>query len=62
MRSTLFIVLIFNCLFVFPQIAEHKNFPPGQSSFDIPVLAYHRFGDNRYRSTNTSLEVFEQHP
>jgi peptidoglycan/xylan/chitin deacetylase (PgdA/CDA1 family) len=61
MRSTLFIVLIFNCLFVFPQIAEHKNFPPGQSSFDIPVLAYHRFGDNRYRSTNTSLEVFEQH-
>jgi peptidoglycan/xylan/chitin deacetylase (PgdA/CDA1 family) len=61
MRSTLFIILIFNCLLVSPQIAERKNFTPGQSNFDIPVLAYHRFGDNRYRSTNTSLEVFEQH-
>lgn len=61
MRSILFIILIFDCLLVSPQIAERKNFPPGQSNFDIPVLAYHRFGDNRYRSTNTSLEVFEQH-
>ena len=61
MRSTLFIILIFSGLFVFPQIAEHKIFPPVKSSFDVPILAYHRFGDNRYRSTNTSLDVFEQH-
>ena len=28
-------------------------------SFDIPVFAYHRFGDSRYPSTNVSLSVFE---
>ena len=28
-------------------------------SFDIPVFAYHRFGDSRYPATNTSLSAFE---
>lgn len=28
-------------------------------SFDIPVFAYHRFGDSRYPSTNISSDVFE---
>jgi peptidoglycan/xylan/chitin deacetylase (PgdA/CDA1 family) len=28
--------------------------------FDIPVFVYHRFGDDRYPSTNISTEVFEQ--
>ncbi len=28
-------------------------------TFDIPIFAYHRFGDDRYPSTNTSVEVFE---
>ncbi|NCB43338.1 MAG: chitin deacetylase, partial [Clostridia bacterium] len=28
-------------------------------SFDIPVFAYHRFGDSRYPSTNITLSVFE---
>ncbi len=27
--------------------------------FDIPVFAYHRFGDDRFPSTNISMEVFE---
>ena len=27
--------------------------------FDIPVFAYHRFGDDRLPSTNISMEVFE---
>lgn len=31
---------------------------PAQS-FDIPVFAYHRFGDSRYPATNTSLSAFE---
>lgn len=30
------------------------------SKFDIPVFVYHRFGDDRYPSTNISTEIFEQ--
>ncbi len=28
-------------------------------NFDVPVFAYHRFGDDRFPSTNISMEVFE---
>jgi len=28
--------------------------------FDIPIFAYHRFGDNRYPGTNIATEIFEQ--
>ena len=61
MSSPIFIILIFSFLSVFSQKTEPKYFPPVPASFDIPILAYHRFGDDRYRSTNTSLVVFEQH-
>jgi len=30
------------------------------SEFDIPIFAYHRFGDDRYPSTNISVDVFEK--
>jgi peptidoglycan/xylan/chitin deacetylase (PgdA/CDA1 family) len=61
MRLTLFILLMFNFLTASTQQTWNKILNPEKAVFDIPVLAYHRFGDNRYRSTNTSLEVFEQH-
>lgn len=31
------------------------------TDFDVVCLVYHRFGDNRYPSTNTSVTVFEEH-
>lgn len=33
---------------------------PTKQVFDIPVFAYHRFGDDRYPSTNTSVDVFDK--
>lgn len=31
-----------------------------EQSFDIPIFAYHRFGDSRYPSTNISDDVFSK--
>ena len=30
------------------------------AEFDVPIFAYHRFGDDRYPSTNISVETFEK--
>lgn len=51
MQKFLFILLV---LAVF-----QANSQSGQSSFDIPVFAYHRFGDDRFPSTNIKADVFE---
>jgi peptidoglycan/xylan/chitin deacetylase (PgdA/CDA1 family) len=51
MRKLLFILLTL----VFFQAKSQTN----QPVFDIPVFAYHRFGDNRFPSTNISTDVFE---
>jgi peptidoglycan/xylan/chitin deacetylase (PgdA/CDA1 family) len=38
-----------------PLFAQDK-----QSVFDIPVFVYHRFGDNRYPTTNIPVGIFEK--
>jgi hypothetical protein len=50
------ITLIFLSFLMFTQLFAQGN----QASFDIPIFAYHRFGDDRYPSTNISDQVFEQ--
>ncbi len=38
-----------------------QNFGYSQlKEFDVPVFAYHRFGDDRFPSTNIKLDVFEE--
>lgn len=49
------IFFVFSLLFV-SQLFAQSN----QSTFDIPIFAYHRFGDARYPSTNISDQVFEE--
>jgi peptidoglycan/xylan/chitin deacetylase (PgdA/CDA1 family) len=39
---------------VFPQNSEGVE----KHTFDVPVFVYHRFGDDRYPSTNISIEIF----
>ncbi len=41
--------------------AVEINADPKHDQKEVVVFAYHRFGDNRYPSTNVSTEVFEQH-
>jgi len=60
MRRFLFIIILFNSLIACSQQVEQNKIPSDSKTFDIPIFAYHRFGDNRYPSTNISLEVFEE--
>ncbi len=44
--------------------AENRRAPIWQkvnADFEVVCLVYHRFGDDRYPSTNTSVSVFEKH-
>jgi peptidoglycan/xylan/chitin deacetylase (PgdA/CDA1 family) len=54
MRIRLLVFLLW-LLQTFASVAQ-KPVP----TFNIPIFAYHRFGDGRYPSTNISLETFEQ--
>jgi peptidoglycan/xylan/chitin deacetylase (PgdA/CDA1 family) len=42
-------------LFIFPVVAQNQN------EANIPCFVYHRFGDNRYPTTNISVEDFNNH-
>lgn len=48
-------IILLLALLLSLQLAAQKP----QQGFDIPIFAYHRFGDNRYPSTNISDKVFE---
>ncbi|MCF8367209.1 MAG: polysaccharide deacetylase family protein [Bacteroidales bacterium] len=52
MRTILFLFILSFSLFLRAQ--------PEKVVFDIPIFAYHRFGDDRYPSTNISTHVFEE--
>lgn len=49
-------IFIFMAIFVAQQLAAQFE----AQAFDIPVFAYHRFGDDRYPSTNTSTDIFKK--
>ena len=49
-------LFIFVAIFLAQQITAQSP----AKAFDIPIFAYHRFGDDRFPSTNTSVEVFEK--
>jgi len=53
--STRILIFFLLLLQAFALPAQKPDF-----TFDIPIFAYHRFGDMRYPSTNISLEVFEE--
>jgi peptidoglycan/xylan/chitin deacetylase (PgdA/CDA1 family) len=48
-----------NLIYLFTVLLISSSMMLQAQSFDIPVFAYHRFGDSRYPSTNTSSNVFE---
>jgi peptidoglycan/xylan/chitin deacetylase (PgdA/CDA1 family) len=52
---THFLIIVFLLLQGLSAFAQNPEI-----EFDIPVFAYHRFGDDRYASTNISLETFEK--
>ncbi len=41
--------------------SEEPEWQKISSDFNVVCLVYHRFGDDRYPSTNTSVAVFEEH-
>ncbi len=49
------LVIIFSLIFLLPC----QSFAQ-QALVDIPIFAYHRFGDHRYPSTNIDTQVFEE--
>lgn len=49
-------ILVLTFIFIIGQVSLLAQ----QVVFDIPIFAYHRFGDERYPSTNISDGVFEQ--
>ena len=49
--KSLFLIFIISCSYTFPALSE-----PG-----ISVFMYHRFGEDRYPSTNVSEEQFKSH-
>ena len=52
MRTLFIVIAIF--------LAQQLTAQSPAKAFDIPIFAYHRFGDDRFPSTNTSLDVFEK--
>lgn len=57
-------LLVFGC----PKSEENSqrqtsktSIDPNQAAKEVVVFAYHRFGDNKYPSTNISIELFDKH-
>ena len=49
------------CLFLFLLLLDLSLAPPFVQGNQANIFVYHRFGDDRYPSTNVSLETFEAH-
>lgn len=47
-------------IFLTALFLAHLPLQAQNQDFNIPIFAYHRFGDDRYPSTNTSTKVFEE--
>jgi len=50
---------ISGCIYAYS--ADHKQEATILDQFSIVSIVYHRFGDNRYPSTNTSVQDLEAH-
>ncbi len=62
-----FITQIFIAVFMLascqlsPKDGQSFQRNPGQEKKEVVFLVYHRFGDNRYPSTNTEIDIFKIH-
>ena len=55
----LFFIILPVFLFAFPCSAEEQDLP-GTFTQDVTVLIYHRFGEDKYPSTNIAVERFRE--